>query len=816
MSHQYFISREGRDTWSGRLPEPNRAKTDGPFATLERAKREAGKSPQPVSFLVREGIYSPAQPLVFKPGNSLRYNPADYPHGKFPGRRITFSAFQNEHVVISGGRKITGWRETTLQGRQAWSVFLPDVKKGTWNFTQLWVNGRSAARPRLPKKGYYRIAEVPATLQNHVLFRDGDLRPWKNLHDVEFVALHFWIESRIPFEKIDETTHTAHLAFKPRLPLTEGNRGASYYVDNVFEALDEPGQWYLDRPAGMLYYLPRTGEKITTVDIVAPRLGQLLLFEGNPLRNQWVEGIDFDGLTFAHTEWTPGGEARTATPQAACHVPGAVSFKHARHCSLSRCRIEHAGSYGIELLDGCSDIVLRNNTIRDLAAGGIKIWHDCRRTIVEDNVIADGGHRFHSAVGVLIGKSSGNIISHNHIHDFDYTGISVGWTWGYEESSAYGNIIEYNHIHHIGRGMLSDLGGVYTLGVSPGTRICCNVFHDIHARSYGGNGLYTDEGSTDILLENNLVYRVDTGYHLNYGRENLVRNNIFAFAGKHVMSRGGAEHHCSFHFTNNIIYGDAPAVVTGDWSEGWAEVDRNLYFCKGKKKPLFNATSFRAWQAGGHDLHSKIADPLFADPHAGDFSLSRRSPALSLGFVPFDLSSVGPRPAASIPRRPPEATTGFQKKWKVSRAIPFNGANPSDLAYPRNLSRLGLKTRLFPDRFCNVHADLFAGAPDNVLAWFFCEFQCEEPMRLIIYGGYDGPVKIWINGRERFRDPHGTNPGTEKAVLPFKASKGHHTILVALSSNNGRAWGLSLRMIRTDVGKRDLKTGSFLLPVFVK
>jgi len=807
-----FVSPNGCDKWSGKLPVANRSKTDGPFATLERAQREAGRAKTPARIMLREGVYSLAKPLEFNPRDSGQFNPADYYNGKLK-YRIKFAAFQNELVVISGGRRITGWRETTLNGHKTWSVFLPDVKKGTWNFTQLWVNGRRAQRPRLPKKGLYRIMEAPQSAQkfegqDRFVFQKGDIQSWKNLRDVEFVALHCWIDSRSAIKKIDFKTCTAYLTDKSKRKLIEGDKGAPYYIENVFEALERAGQWYLDRPSGMLYYLPRPGEKIATAEIFAPVLSQLVVIEGNQRRNQFVHGIDFEGVTFAHTELTSGV---TPSGQAGCNLPGAIRFRHAWHCSLTRCRIEHMDSYGIELLDGCTDIFIRRNAITDMA-GGVKVWHACRRTTIEDNVIADGGHRLHQAVGVLIGKSSGNIVRHNHIHDFDYTGISVGWTWGYAEGEAYGNVIEYNHIHDIGRGVLSDLGGIYSLGVSPGTRIRYNVIHDVRERHYGGNGLYTDEGSSEIILENNLVYRASTGYMHHYGRDNIVRNNIFAFTKKNFVQLGRAGDHCSFKFINNIVYGETGTAFIGDWSEGWTDIDRNLYFNSKGKAMTFAGKGFKAWQAMGHDRHSKIADPLFAGPNRADFSLPPKSPAFALGFMPLDLSTVGPRPLASISRRSREMATGFLNFFKVSRAMPSAG-NLRALACPQNLNDLKLKAREFPNRFCDVHNDLFTCAPNDVLAYYLCEFRCAEPMRLKVCAGYDGPIKIWLNGQERFHDPHGTNPAyPDKAVIPFKASRGRHQILVALGSNSGRACGIFLRLIRTDLGQRELADGSFKMP----
>jgi hypothetical protein len=434
-------------------------------------------------------------------------------------------------------------------------------------------------------------------------------------------------------------------------------------VENVREALDTPGQFYLDRVSGLLTYLPRPGESIDTAEVIAPVLPQVVLVEGvarhgdQPAR--FVEWLRFEGLVFSHTEWVPGPED-ALTPQAAAHVPGAVLFARARHCSLRDCGVTHVGTYGVEAREACSDIDIARNTIADLGAGGVKIWHagdhgetsldaGCRRITVADNEIADGGHRHHQGVGVLVGRCSGNSVVHNHVHDFDYTGISVGWTWGYQESGAYGNVIERNHVHDIGRGMLSDMGGIYTLGVSPGTRIRYNVFHDIDSRGYGGWGIYTDEGSSGILIESNLVYRTKSqGFHQHYGRGNVVCNNIFAFGREAAVARTRIEPHESFAFTGNIVLFDGTGrVLAGDWKETRATFDRNLYFrVGGDDRPLdFAGGDFAAWQGRGMDVHSLVADPLMKDPLHGVFQLDRQSPAIEkLGFVPWDYGTVGPRP----------------------------------------------------------------------------------------------------------------------------------------------------------------------------
>ena len=180
-----------------------------------------------------------------------------------------------ETVVLSGGRRLTGGRWGEANGRKAWVVDIPEVKEGTWRFRQLFVNGDRRPRTRLPKQGEYRIESLPGYTGDFLrsptkqfVYAPGHIVPtWRNLRDVEVVGITRWLDNRLPIESVDGETRTVTFdrpslfALVSSAPWGDSTTTPSvYWVENVFEALDTAGQWYLDRPQGRLYYLPRPGE----------------------------------------------------------------------------------------------------------------------------------------------------------------------------------------------------------------------------------------------------------------------------------------------------------------------------------------------------------------------------------------------------------------------------------------------------------------------------------------------------------------------------------------------------------------------------
>jgi hypothetical protein len=227
------------------------------------------------------------------------------------------------------------------------------------------------------------------------------------------------------------------------------------------------------------------------------------------------------------------------------------------------------------------------------------------------------------------------------------------------------NIIEYNHIHHIGQGWLNDMGAIYTLAVQPGTVIRYNLLHDVECADYGGAGIYFDAGSAEIVAEKNLVYRTSTGgFHQNYGKNNIVRNNIFLFGHDSQIELGsnpgtpGLPGPNQYLFERNIVIWDADGkFLASPWRDTDVVLQKNLYWQQGNPEPKFGPLSWSKWRARGLDAGSMLADPRFVDPAKDDFRLQADSPAFPLGFESFDLSHVGPRPPQqrTEPKAEPEA-----------------------------------------------------------------------------------------------------------------------------------------------------------------
>jgi len=375
------------------------------------------------------------------------------------------------------------------------------------------------------------------------------------------VFIHGWAITRIAVKSIDwKTNHLIAVdSIGARLPfftLSNWGEHPRYYLENANDFCDNPGEWYCDKEDRKIYYRPLPNEKIKETEGVIPLATKLITITGN--QDKHVEFISFEGITFEHTAWKIpdkgycGVQAcmyddRTINKAGWNKVPAAIELDLAANCGFYDCVIRHTGGSGIWIRQNCRNNEIRSAHIYDISGNGVNIGEGSDRTVNEEpwwkavpeevsinnslshSLIEDCGKQFYGAIGIWGGLVANTKIDHNEIRNLPYTGISIGWMWNPTPTPCRENSINANHIHHI-MNKLSDGGGVYCLGLQPKSRITNNLIHDVtvNAGRAESNGMFLDEGITDVLVENNIVYNIARSplrFHKAF--QNTVSNNVF-------------------------------------------------------------------------------------------------------------------------------------------------------------------------------------------------------------------------------------------------------------------------------------------------
>lgn len=674
-------------TWAGELVVAPRGLS--PQAALERIRAEKAKGNKEAwTVHVKAGHYPLTKTLVFVPADS---GAKDAP--------VTWIG--EDGAVFAGGQEIVDWRD---DGNGVWSAPVPKAPDGRpAYFEQLWVNGRRANRARLPNEGYFKISKpeiaadavVKGRFVEHAVITNVEASvlsrlPQDEMPYAQMCVVHKWSFARRILRGYDATTGMVETwSPSPWHGWQKWNaKETLVHFENVRSAFDSPGEWFYDVKAGRLLYRPRAGETRERLKAVAPsaKISQLLAFKGNPDKGEYVHDIVFRNLGFEYGDATPtstaavkaehpevefscGGKGPTESwqHQAASGSDGIVTAEGVQRLVWEKCRFRHTGNYAMRFNDGCTSNRVVSCVLEDLGAGGI--WMGAgvgrvakgevlkRRVIktlaprstafnaIENCVIREGGRFNPEGTGVAYTHVSDSKVLHCDIYDFFYTGVSVGWTWGFSGSVAQRNEIAFNKIYDLGKGVMSDMGGVYTLGTSYGTRVHDNVIHDVWSYSYGGWALYTDEGSEGIVMERNLCWNTtDGGFHQHYGAGCIIRNNIFAWnrmLGAVRMARQVVQDiPCTLNFVNNIVVvREGPLVGRGPRGVGGIWANNLWYDYSGK--PELDGLDWEAWKKCGKETGSLYADPQFENVAENDFRLKPSSPAWAMGFSMWDWTKAG-------------------------------------------------------------------------------------------------------------------------------------------------------------------------------
>ncbi len=478
--------------------------------------------------------------------NPLQFTSADSGSNGYTVRYVAAAASE---PVLSGGLAITGW---TLHdpGKNIYQAMVP----AGFDTRQFYVNGIRAQRARLvlqaPAPGNPVLGGgAIATAQGYQVTIAG-MANWTNVTNIEAVESDWWVEMRCPVSSVSQ----GFLVMQDPCWTMANTPSSTYnfvrsmdhglnWLENAYAFLAEPGQWYLDRNANVMYYIPRQGEDMASATTVAGNLQQLIAGAGtldgagNPV---FVQNISFEGLSFIYATWLLpntatgfseiySGVSRDLTSTFGHRIPGAVTFSRAKNIAFIGDTFSHLGGSGLNFDTGSQGASIQGNVFADISGGAITIGDpdDSLQTdvsmqnsghLINNNYITQTGVEYQGS-SALLGFYTANVsIEHNEISNTPYTAMSIGWGWGVA-SYAGNNQIDGNYIHDVMLDMF-DGGGIYTNSSGSDTNLNGNYLDSIGTtgvcstagESIGGyagySGMYHDSGSNLYNDSQNVVRNV--------------------------------------------------------------------------------------------------------------------------------------------------------------------------------------------------------------------------------------------------------------------------------------------------------------------
>ena len=557
-----------------------------PFKTITKAQKAVreinGTMTGDIVVYLREGTYQLNSTVSF-----------DERDGGKDGHYVRYKAYKGEMPLITGGMPVTGWTIHD-ETNNIWKAEGVDGR-----FRQLYVNGKKAVRACFPNaiaandKGagsfdhdFVRLSKVDSTGRAFDVSAEY-IKNIKNIEDVEIHLMIAWAESILRLEKAEvnggtaklipkdpERTKLFHRAYPMLGTAFQSNppKQQVFYLENSYDLIDAPGEWYLDEKNQTLYYKPRSGENMGSANVVAPRLNTMFSVLGKDTKNK-VGYMSFEGLIFAHSNYTRPSEEGFLDLQAAnfnvdvLPDPGRGNWEklnsnkyllwrpdagfrveNAHHFLVKNCTFTQMAATGLDFVSGTNDDVIEGNVFYEIGAAGImlgKFYQDSTteihiaynpsdkeeistRDTIRNNLVTNVTNEHQGAVGIGAGYPRYVVIENNEISYTYYSGISLGFGWTKDQTAMTNNHVNKNNIHHISR-LLCDSGPIYTLSnQGTGSEIKENYLHDYSASKWSDYWvlpIYLDEGSSGFTVENNSYRNAPSGVGRNQAGQFTERNN---------------------------------------------------------------------------------------------------------------------------------------------------------------------------------------------------------------------------------------------------------------------------------------------------